>query len=297
MSNALGDNIKTKGANSYYYAHASTSTRSESELQEILADIKQLEENCETSYSKRLLQREKSKTEEELKNAKVQAQLEKQRTEDQLRFQRQQQEARSKAAAGDATTTTEASCSGAAATSSIMYSQVASYAWDQSDKFASVYITCSGVGQEPAERIKCNFGDFSFHLTLDLDKAGGNSPRQQQLKIPNLNKKIDVGKSKMIIKADRLVIKLKKAEVGVEWSALDDTEDKKKAQRDKRVKTGDLKGASTQELLADMYANADDETRKGLMEAAAKGQAKREAREKDIKSGNSPKPIQSYGSD
>jgi hypothetical protein len=35
-------------------------------------------------------------------------------------------------------------------------------------------------------------------------------------------------------------------------------------------------GASTQELLADMYANASDEERRGLLEAAAKGAKKRE---------------------
>ena len=69
---------------------------------------------------------------------------------------------------------------------------------------------------------------------------------------------------------NRLVIKLKKQEIGQEWSALDDTADKKKADRDKRVKNGkykdeglihnnvaqgDLKDASTQQLLADMYAS------------------------------------------
>ena len=37
-------------------------------------------------------------------------------------------------------------------------------------------------------------------------------------------------------------------------------------------------GASTQELLADMYANASDEDRRGLMEAAIKGQQKRNQR-------------------
>ena len=51
----------------------------------------------------------------------------------------------------------------------------------------------------------------------------------------------------------RLVIKLKKKELGLEWSALDDTADRKAAERDKRIKNGDLKDANTQQLLADMY--------------------------------------------
>ena len=43
--------------------------------------------------------------------------------------------------------------------------------------------------------------------------------------------------------------------------------------------------------------DADDETRRGLVEAAAKGQMKREARDQDVKKGHKPKPIQAYGGD
>jgi len=78
------------------------------------------------------------------------------------------------------------------------------------------------------------------------------------------------------VKQDRLVLKLRKADA-IEWSDLDDAKDKKKQARDERVQRGSLKNASTQELLADMYAEADDETRRSLMEAAFKGQQKREA--------------------
>jgi len=73
-------------------------------------------------------------------------------------------------------------------------------------------------------------------------------------------------KSKFVLKDNRVVLKLKKAEPGVEWSDLTDTLDKKKALRERRIASGDLKGASTQELLADMYQNATDEERRGLIE-------------------------------
>jgi hypothetical protein len=45
-----------------------------------------------------------------------------------------------------------------------------------------VYISCTGIGQEKdvGGGIKCEFGDYSFHLTLDLDQA---MPRRQQLKV------------------------------------------------------------------------------------------------------------------
>ena len=46
-----------------------------------------------------------------------------------------------------------------------------------------------------------------------------------------------------------------------------------------------------------LITDADDETRRGLIEAAAKGQMKREARAKDIDSGKKPKPVQAYGED
>ena len=77
------------------------------------------------------------------------------------------------------------------------------------------------------------------------------------------------------MKPNKFVIKLKKAELGNTWSDLTDAKDLQEAARKKRV-GGKLKDASTQELLADMYANATDEERAGLMEAAQTGQKKRE---------------------
>ena len=50
-----------------------------------------------------------------------------------------------------------------------------------------------------------------------------------------------------------------------------------KAKRQQRVASGDLKDASTEELLADMYRSATDEDRRALLEATHKGQLKREA--------------------
>ena len=48
--------------------------------------------------------------------------------------------------------------------------------------------------------------------------------------------------------------------------------------RTPHVAHGDLKGASTQQLLADMYANASDEERASLLAAAAAGADKRRGR-------------------
>jgi len=70
---------------------------------------------------------------------------------------------------------------------------------------------------------------------------------------------IQQGKCKTVIKAERFVVKLKKAEVGQEWGAIDDVDRQRKEDREKRIESGDLKGASTQRLLQDMYENADEE--------------------------------------
>lgn len=144
------------------------------------------------------------------------------------------------------------------------------YAWDQTPKSITIYITYEHASDVSQEDIDYNFGETS--LAFRVHSADG----WRELKIPNLCKPINVDKSKLTVKADRFQIKLVKVEAG-EWSALDDEKDKKKAQRDQRVASGDLAAASTQELLADMYANATDEERASLRKAAAEGAKKRQA--------------------
>jgi len=56
---------------------------------------------------------------------------------------------------------------------------------------------------------------------------------------------------------------------------LDSAADEKRAERDQRIASGDLREASTQQLLADMYANATDEERVSLRGAAVTGAKKR----------------------
>ena len=70
------------------------------------------------------------------------------------------------------------------------------------------------------------------------------------------------------MKAERFVLKLKKAEVN-QWEHLHNIERKKKEDRQQRVDHGDLKGATTEQLLKDMYDNADEEGKRGLREAMA----------------------------
>mmetsp|Transcript_29297 Transcript_29297/g.87636 ORF Transcript_29297/g.87636 Transcript_29297/m.87636 type:complete len:282 (+) Transcript_29297:379-1224(+) len=143
------------------------------------------------------------------------------------------------------------------------------YSWDQSDACVTIYIP---VEAPTPEETTVQFGERSFSV---IHCRNGEA---KTLSVPNLCKAIDTEKSKVVYKKDMLRLKMYKVAQRDAWSALDDTKDRKKAERDKRVATGDLAGASTQQLLADMYQNATDEERASLKQAMAEGQAKREAR-------------------
>ena len=143
--------------------------------------------------------------------------------------------------------------------------KISSYGWDQSDKFISIYVDVDS--------------EYSFDLTHFEERKCAVvlnvNGTKTSLAIHNLCQAINPDKSKIKLKPNKFVIKLKKAELGNTWSDLTDAKDLQEAARKKRV-GGKLKDASTQELLADMYANATDEERAGLMEAAQTGQKKRE---------------------
>ena len=142
------------------------------------------------------------------------------------------------------------------------------YAWDQSDKFVSVYVDFASLqdsNEEPV--VETLVEDRRFAVLV-----GGKA-----IVCAHTCKNIVPAKCKVKLKATRFVEKLRKENEAVSWSGLTDELDLKEAARKKRMATS-LKNASTQELLADMYANASDEERKGLREAAATGQKKREAK-------------------
>ena len=121
--------------------------------------------------------------------------------------------------------------------SGVSFQKLASFAWDQSDKFVSVYVSWPGAGQLFAERgsgfARVEFGPKLLRLRL---KGGGKENRE--LLVRNLCHPIDVAKSKLVPKEDRLVVKLKKAAAGTTWSDLDDAKDLKESKRKQRVENG-----------------------------------------------------------
>eukprot|EP00993_Chasmostoma_nieuportense_P002835 NODE_3599_length_937_cov_41.467901_g3447_i0.p1 GENE.NODE_3599_length_937_cov_41.467901_g3447_i0~~NODE_3599_length_937_cov_41.467901_g3447_i0.p1 ORF type:complete len:271 (-),score=102.23 NODE_3599_length_937_cov_41.467901_g3447_i0:125-880(-) len=145
------------------------------------------------------------------------------------------------------------------------FEEIKKYAWDQSTKQVTVYLSLAEVGQ-----CHCDFQTTSLLFTC-VDKSG----KSLRLRIPTLCEPIDTAQSTYVVKPERVVLKLRK-HANVEWTGLDDTEKRKKAQHQKLASSG----ASTAELLANMYNNADDKTREELSQAALQGRIKREEENK-----------------
>merc|ERR1712110_73630 len=131
-------------------------------------------------------------------------------------------------------------------------------------------VPVAGVGALPAGDIEVIFKPFAFLL---LVKKEG---KQHWFKTTNLCKEVDVNACKKTVKADQVSIKLRKLESCATWSDLTDAKDRYQRKREYRIHHGDLKGATTEELLADMYQNANDEERAGLRDAMKVNREKRE---------------------
>jgi len=152
---------------------------------------------------------------------------------------------------------------------STTYQNIDRFAFDAgtvNNKFVTLYLPLPGVGSIPnkKEQINCDFGVDSFDVIVrDLD---GKSYR---LKKDNLEHKIVPEKSKHIVKADKLVVKLHKvkAEFGGSfsmWTKLTDPKSK-----DKKKKSLDP-SAGLMDMMKDMYNSGDDNIRKVIGETMLK---------------------------
>ena len=170
----------------------------------------------------------------------------------------------------------------AAASGGPLFSTISRYAFDQSKKFVKVYVTLPGVETVPDERVALHVGaggsSFSFEV-LGLPPPA--APPNARLAIKVLHSAVDPAACTWVRKADSMVLlKLRKAEEGEEWGSLDDGA--KLAAKRKEEKLAANKGKSTQELLAEMYADADEDGKASLAAAWEAGRSKRE--------GNGPPP-------
>ena len=141
------------------------------------------------------------------------------------------------------------------------WNPVSSYGWDQSNKFVTVYVSgLDGVGELPKENIVCSFEEDSFDLTVkDLN---GKSYR---LNVTNLDKSIDVKKSKIKVKSSRVNVMLRKVDgkYGPDhWSDL-----RSKQSKDAKNRLEKDPSAGIMDLMKDMYNSGDDKMRETIGKA------------------------------
>lgn len=147
------------------------------------------------------------------------------------------------------------------------YTTIDKYAFDAggyNSPTVSIYIALPNVGSIPRDNITCEFSPSSFDLIVrDL---GGNSYR---LVNDNLENDIVPEKSKILVKADKIVIKLgkKKTEYGGHdhWSQLT-------AKKDKKKKAADAANpaAGIMDLMKEMYDSGDDNMKRMIGETMQK---------------------------
>jgi calcyclin binding protein len=135
------------------------------------------------------------------------------------------------------------------------------------DQFVTIYLPLKGVGSVPKDNIKCQFGKDDFDFTVrDLD--GTN----YRLKKDNLEHDIVPEKSKYVVKANKVILKLAKVkgEYGSYdfWSKLTDPRKKEKEANKKHNKDNPMAGLN--DLMREMYENGDDQTRKMIGETMLK---------------------------
>ena len=131
----------------------------------------------------------------------------------------------------------------------LTYSTIPSLAWDQDSygkepNYVYVYLTSGldGVG-DAKERVSCDFTSKSFDLRV-LDLGGKNL----RLRKDNLDKEIVPGESKVIVKKNRITIKMCKAKgkYGHEnWMDLT-------AKKPKYDATKDDPGAGIMDMMKDL---------------------------------------------
>ena len=125
----------------------------------------------------------------------------------------------------------------------------------------SLYLPLDSIGTHDKSRINCDFTATSFDLIVTDFHS-----KNYRIVNDNLDKDIDAGKSKFMVKPNKIIIKLAKVkgEYGYEsWTAL--TAKKKKKPQDKANPV-----AGIMDLMKDMYNSGNDQMKKMIGETMYK---------------------------
>lgn len=149
----------------------------------------------------------------------------------------------------------------------VKYVPIDRFAFDaggSSDRFVTLYIDLPRVGTIPRDNIQCVFTKNSFDLVVnDLQS------KNYRLFKDSLEKDLDTDQCKIVVKADKILVKLAKIKNdygGFEyWTKLTDT--KKKTTADTKK---DDPQASIMGLMKQMYDEGDDSMKKMIGETMLK---------------------------
>jgi calcyclin binding protein len=164
--------------------------------------------------------------------------------------------------------------SSAALSPTAMYKPIDRYSFDAGGynaPFVTVYVPLPGVGVKvPRDNVTCDFTKNSFDLKVqDLDGISYRLFRDC------LEKDIDASTSKIIVKAEKVIVKLAKVSTqygGYDyWTKLVDTK-KQKVGGSTDAKKSDDPQSSIMELMKEMYDSGDDNMKKIIGETMMKQQ-------------------------
>ena len=156
--------------------------------------------------------------------------------------------------------------------SSVKYRKFPTHLFDAggyNSPIVTVYVPLDGIGRHDRDKISCHFTSSSFDLVVsDFDGAS------YRLLNDNLEKDIDVAKSKYIVKPNKIIIKLGKVKSGTgtyssydSWMQLTSKKSKDKTAA-KRGKDDPMGGIM--DMMKDMYEEGDDNMKKVIGEAMYK---------------------------
>lgn len=150
--------------------------------------------------------------------------------------------------------------------SNLKYQNIDRFSFDAgsyNSSHVTIYITLQGIGQHPKDDIHCKFTKESFDLTID-----GFQGVNYRLVKDNLDKDIDPTTSKMIIKANKVIIKLGKVKNDYGYESWTDLTSKKSKETKKQMEKDP--SASIMNLMKEMYDSGDDNMRKMIGETMLK---------------------------
>jgi len=147
------------------------------------------------------------------------------------------------------------------------WTEVPSFAWDQGEhnsQWVSVYLMSGldGVG-DVKDGVSCDFTTSSFDL-----KIVGLHGKNYRLCKTNLDKEIDAEKSKIVVKKDKITIKLKKVKGDYGYGHWADLVSKKSEDQKKKEDKDPMSGIM--DLMKNMYDEGDDDMKRTIGEAMMK---------------------------